>query len=333
MTSTPSSPGQSRAIAMILGSCISLQFGAALATQLFADLGPVGVTTLRLGIAGMILLVLIRPAVHLWTTGQWRAVVLFGLTLGAMNGCFYLAIDRIPLGTAVAIEFLGPLVLAAILSRRGRDLLCVLLALLGMGLFGVDSMLGAESLDLVGVLFAAVAGVFWGCYVLTSARVGQLIPGQGGLAVAVTIGSLGLLPMGMGGVIEAVANPQLLLLAGGTALLATVIPYTLELSALRRLPRHVFGVLLSLEPVIALIAGLILLGQGVTPLTVGAVVLVVIASIGITLSARPPRAGTPDEVRGKPQNRQAASRSERFSAETTASMDARTIDPSMPTPQ
>ncbi|GAB2548584.1 DMT family transporter [Brachybacterium huguangmaarense] len=273
-------------IAMIIGSCVSLQFGAALASQLFPALGSWGVTTLRLGLAAVVLLLVVRPAVHRWDRVQWRSVILFGLALGAMNGSFYAALSRIPLGTAVAIEFLGPLVLSAVLSRRAADLACVAVALAGVSLFGVESLAGITSLDPLGVVLALVAGLFWACYVLTSARVGETVPGHGGLAVAVGVGALALLPVGAGGVARAVVEPHLLLLAIGCALLASVIPYALELSALRRLPRHVFGILLSLEPAIAAVAGLLLLGQPMTVLGVIAIALVVAASVGTTLTAR-----------------------------------------------
>lgn len=283
---TPSPARMGAPIAMILGSCVSLQFGAAFAAMLFPLLGSWGVTTLRLGIASVVLCLAVRPAIHRWDRWQWRAVLLFGLAMGCMNGSFYSAIERIPLGTAVAIEFLGPLVLSAVLSRRPLDLLCVLIALAGVSLFGLESLLGVASLDPIGVLFALVAGVFWACYILTSAHVGALVPGHGGLAVAIGIGALALLPLGGGGVVTAVLSPHLLLLALACSLLASLIPYTLELSALRRLPRHVFGILLSLEPAIAALAGLALLSQPITPLALLAIVLVVAASIGTTLTAR-----------------------------------------------
>lgn len=284
----PTSSGRTLApVAMILGSCTSLQFGAALAAQLFGELGSWGVTALRLGIAAIVLGIVIRPAVHRWNRAQWRSVLLFGLAMGAMNGCFYASIERIPLGTAVAIEFLGPLVVAAVLSRRRLDLVCVLVALLGVSLFGVESFSGAGSLDLVGVAFALVAAVFWGAYILCSASVGALVPGHGSVAVAMGVGALLILPLGAGGVAHGITNPHLLLLALGCSLLASVIPYTLELSALRRLPRNVFGVLLSLEPAIAALAGLLLLGQAVTLLGIIAIGLVILASMGTTLAPRP----------------------------------------------
>lgn len=271
---------------MILGSCVSLQFGAAIATTLFPAIGPAGTTALRLGFAALVLLVIVRPTVRSLTREQWLAILAFGVVIGLMNGFFYASLARIPLGTAVAIEFLGPLTVAAVLSTRRTDLLWVALALAGVGLFGLESMLGLGELDLLGVLYVLIAAVFWGLYVITSARVGQVVPGQGGLALAMAIGALTVLPLGAPGAVQGLLSPALAVAALGTAVLASVLPYTLELAALRRLPRHVFGVLLSLEPAIALLAGVLLLSQGLSVLRVLATVLVVVASTGVTLTAR-----------------------------------------------
>ena len=285
---TPMAP-----VMFILASCVSLQFGAALAVQLFPSLGTWGTTTLRLGLSAVVLLAITRPRIHRFTRDQWIAVIVFGAVVGAMNGSFYAAIERIPLGTAVAIEFLGPLTVSAILSSRRSDLLWVVLALAGVSLFGFESLSGAADLDPLGVLLALVAAFFWGLYVLSSARVGRLVPGQDGLAVAMAVGALTVLPLGASGALIGVTDLRLLALAAVTALLASVLPYTLELSALRRLPRHVFGILLSLEPVVALLAGVLLLSQEVTVLRVLAAALVVGASIGVTLTAQRARPEQP----------------------------------------
>lgn len=283
-TGSPNCSGS--AVAMILGSCISLQFGAALATSLFGALGPWGVTTLRLSIAGIILAIVTRPRLRSWSRGQWRSVAALGAVLGGMNGSFYMSIAHIPLGTAVAIEFLGPLLLSAGLSRRRADAAWVALAMAGMALLGVESIAGKDSLDPVGVVFALIAGAFWVGYILCGARVGQHVPGNGGLAMALAIAAVCVLPIGGAAAVHAVTDPRVLGVAIATALLASVIPYTLELGALRRLPRHVFGILLSLEPIVAALAGWLLLHQSIGPLRLAAIFLVIVASIGTTATAR-----------------------------------------------
>ena len=280
-----SSAGRGPAVALVLGSCVSLQVGAACAARLFPVAGSTGTTLLRLGLAALALLVAIRPRAYRWDARQWLPVLAFGLTLAAMNGSFYAAIERIPLGTAVTVEFLGPLTLAAVLSRRLRELTWVLLAAAGVALLGLADGAG-PGLDPVGVGLALVAGLFWACYILASRRVGARVPGHGGLAMATAVGALALLPFGAVGAAHAVERPHSLLLAAGTALLASVVPYSLELAALRRLAPHVFGVLLSLEPAIAALAGWVLLSQPLGPVGAVAVGVVVLASAGSTLSAR-----------------------------------------------
>lgn len=279
--------GSAPAVGMVIGSCLSLQVGAAFAAQLFPAIGPTATSVLRLALAGVALLLVTRPAVRGWGRTQWRAVAGLGLIMAGMNGSFYLAIDRIPLGTAVTIEFLGPLTLAAVMSRRLRDLGWVLMAAAGIALLGVAGGATAAGLDPVGAALALVAGVFWALYVLSAAQVGSAVAGQGGLAVAMTVGALALLPAGAAGAVEGVLRPDLLWLAAATALLASIVPYSLELAALRRLPPRVFGVLLSLEPAIATLVGWLLLSQAIGPLGAVAVVAVVLASAGSTLSARP----------------------------------------------
>lgn len=271
------------AVLSVLGSCVSVQFGAALASPLFGELGSWGVTLLRLALAAIILLAIARPRSWRWRRGQWREVIPFGIAFAGMNGFFYASIAHIPLGPAVAIEFLGPLGLAAILSRRGRDLVWVGIAVVGVGLLG---MAGAgDALDPLGVVFALIAGVFWALYVLTGARVGRSVDGMGGLAVGMAVSAVVLLPVGLEGALTVVGRPELLLPAAGMAVLASVVPYSLELSALRRLPERVFGVLLALEPAVATLAGWLLLGQASGWLRLAAIALVIVASVGSTVTA------------------------------------------------
>ena len=282
---TPAPRSNLGSIALLLCSATSLQFGAAFAVRLFPEIGPWGTNALRLAFAAVLLLLVARPALHRWSGRQWRAALVLGLAMGAMNGSFYASIERIPLGTAVAIEFIGPLLLSAVLSRRARDLAWVGLAAAGMVLIGIDSFTGA-ALDPLGVGFALLAAAGWAAYILAGSRAGGLIPGQGGLVVAMAVAGLLSLPLGAPGAALALADARLLGLAAVTALLASFVPYSLEFIALRRLPRPMFGVLMSLEPVVATIGGWLLLAQVPGTLKLVAVVLVVAASIGITLGAR-----------------------------------------------
>lgn len=286
------SPG---AVGLVLASCASLQLGGAVATHVFPHAGPWGVTTVRLLVAGLLLALIARPAVRAWSRRQWLAVGLFALTLAGMNGFYYAAIALIPLAPAVTIEFIGPLLLAAILSRGAREFLWVGLAAGGLALLGWDSWTG-EPLDLWGVTWALVAGVFWMGYILMSRRVGRIVPGQGGLAMAFLIAAAVVAPFGATGVATIVLSPSLLGLAVLTAVLASLIPYSFELVALRSLPPAVFGVLLALEPVFAALIGWIVLGQTASVGLLVAVGLVVAASMGTTLTARPAPAEKREET-------------------------------------
>lgn len=273
-----------RSSGLVLAACASLQFGAATAVGLFDSLGTWGVTFLRLVIAGTLLMIVARPALRAWNRGDWRAVVFFAVMMAGMNGFFYASLDLIPMSAAVAIEFTGPLVYAALTSRHRGDLVWIGLAAVGMGVLGVEALTGA-ALDPAGMLLALIAGLFWVGYIMGSADVGRRIPGTGGLAVAMLLGGLLLAPVGRAGVEGVVADPWLLAAAVATALMASIIPYSLELAALRRLPAAVFSVLISLEPAFAALAGFMLLDQEMTVLRGVTVALVITASVGITWSA------------------------------------------------
>ena len=271
-------------VLLMLGSVVSLQVGAALAITLFDRIGSAATSSLRLSMAAAVLLVLARPRVRAWTCAQWWSVTLFGLALGGMNWMFYEAISRIPLGLAVAIQFLGPLGLAAVLSRRWREGGWVLLALSGVLLFGLQDVAGTK-LDPIGIAVAVVAAAFWALYVLAGGRVAGAGVGFGGLAIATAVAALVTLPAGvLSGGLGSV-DGGVLVVGAGVALLATVIPYSLEFAALGRLSSVTFSVLLALEPAAAGLAGALLLGQSMTVATWLAIALVVAAGAGSTISA------------------------------------------------
>jgi len=277
------------AILLVLGSCSSLQAGAALAMRLFPVAGAPGATLLRVGLAAIVLLALTRPKVRGWRRRQWQAVLLYGVSIAGTNAFFYAALARLPLGTAVTIQFLGPLTLSAALSRRMRDLGWVLLAVTGVAILGLTEShrtAAGGSLSLTGVAFALASGAFWAAYIITGARVSATMPGRGGLAVAMSAGTLVLLPFGALGAARIAQSPHLIPVAFGMALLASVVPYSLELAAMRRAPKRVFGILLSLEPAVATMAGWLLLGQHASAVALAAVVIVVAASTGSALGSR-----------------------------------------------
>ena len=273
---------------LVLTAIVSVQVGSSLAKQLFDDLGAAGVTLLRLGLAAALLLLLLRPRVRRWTRASWTAALLLGAAMAGMNLVFYLALRTVPLGIAVTVEFLGPLLLALVQTRRAVDLLWAALAAGGVALLGFDT---SSDVPLSGLLLAFVAGLFWAAYIVASARVGQVLPGTDGLAVALLFAALLVLPFGASGASAVLERPGLLLAAFGVALLSSVISYGLELSALRRIPTQVFGILMSLEPAAAAVAGFLVLGEALGPREVLALVLVSLASGGITLARR--REGVP----------------------------------------
>lgn len=272
---------------MVMGAAGSIQFGAAFAVTLFDELGPGGATLLRLGWAAALLLVFWRPRLRRQPAGALRVAGLFGLALGLMNWTFYEAIERIPLGAAVTFEFVGPLGVAVLGSRRPRDLAWVALAAAGIVALG-DSGGGGGALDPHGIALALFAGCCWGAYILLSARTGALFGGGSGLALAMVVAALVALPAGLTQAGAQLLEPRLLGAGLIVALASSVVPYSLELEALRRLPPAVFGVLMSLEPAVAALAGLAVLGQDLSRLDGAAILLVVLASAGAATTARTP---------------------------------------------
>jgi inner membrane transporter RhtA len=246
----------------------------------------VGTVLLRVGFAAVVLMIAWRPRVRGRTRREWELAAAFGLSLAVMNGLYYLAIDRIPQGVAVTFEFVGPLGVALAASRRGLDVMWAAMAAAGVALLGGG--LG-PSLDALGVLFALGAGAAWAAYILLNTRVGQAFAGGQGLALAMVFGTAILIVPGVIDAGGSLLDPDLLALGFGVALLSSVIPYSLELEALRRMPARVFGVLMSLEPALAALAGFPVLGQDVEPVEAFAIALVVAASAGAARTAREPR--------------------------------------------
>jgi inner membrane transporter RhtA len=265
--------GRPVAVGMVLAAAASLQVGAAFAVTLFDDVGPAGAAFLRLAFAAAVLWAVWRPRL----AGDLRLAAAFGVALGLMNWSIYEAMDRIPLGVAVTIEFAGPLLVAVIGSRRPLDGVWIVLAAAGILLLADP---GGGSTDAAGVAFALAAAGCWVAYIYLSKRTGAAFPGGSGLAIAMAVGALVVLPAGViqGG--SGLAEPGVLGAAFVVALASSVLPYSLELEALRRLPEAVFGVLMSLEPAVAALAGFVVLGQDLGAREIAAIAMVVAASAG-----------------------------------------------------
>lgn len=271
---------------LLLGSIASVQFGAAFASRLFAQAGPAGVVLMRLAISGAVLLAITRPTLRGRSRDDVRAAIAFGLVLAAMNWSFYEALDRLPLGPAVTIEFTGPLALAVIGSRRWLDWLWVVLAGGGVAVLALRGSHGG--IDALGVMFALVAAACWAGYILLSKRVGSAFAHLDGLAIALGVGTLFVAPAGIAVGGAALLRPSVL--AGGfaVAMLSSLIPYSLEIIALRRLAPGTFGLLMSLEPAFAAMAGVIVLSEPLTAPLLIALVMVISASVGTTITGREP---------------------------------------------
>jgi inner membrane transporter RhtA len=272
-------------VPLVIVAITSLQFGAALAGTIFDDIGPAGTALLRAFFAALILQAIWRPRVRDHAPRDLRLVALFGLVLGAMNLCIYESFARIPLGIAVTIEFAGPLGLAVALSRRRLDLACAALAAIGIVLLADP---GGGAVDALGVALALVAAALWAAYILIAQAAGRVFTGGHGVALAMTVAVVVPLVPGIATAGTDLLHPEWLAIGCAVALMSSVLPYSLETEALRRLPANVFGVLMSIEPAVAAVAGFVVLGQDMRARDVVAIAFVVVASIGVTRAAPVP---------------------------------------------
>ena len=270
-------------IPAVLFAIISVQSGAAIAKTLFPAIGAAGTASLRIGISAIILLAIYRPNLFKITPNQWKIVISYGLSLGAMNLIFYLAIERIPIGLAVTLEFIGPLVVAVIGSKRLIDYLWVLLAAIGIVLIAPWSNNG---IDLLGVLFALLAGAFWAAYIVLGTKVSKIMKGGDAVATGMLFASILIVPFGISENGLNNLTPTFLYLGIALALLSSAIPFTLEMKALAQLPARTFSILMSLEPAAASIFAFIFLQEYLTFNEILAVVFVVIASVGSTITSK-----------------------------------------------
>ena len=279
---------------LVVGAIMSVQLGSAIAKLLFDRTGPVGMVWLRLGVGALVLVVITRPRLRGRSRPQLLTVLAFGAVLAGMNSAFYSAIDRIPIGIAVTIEFAGPLTVALIGSRRLLDLLWLVLAGGGVALLTRG---GGSPLDPVGLALAGVAAVGWATYILVGQRVGRYFPGADGLALAIAVGAVLVAPAGIVQAGGELWDWRVLATGAGVGLLSAAIPFSLEIEALRRLPVRVFGVLMSLEPAVGALAGLVVLGEALRSREIVAVAMVCVASAGAAWGRR---AASPDAAAGPP---------------------------------
>jgi inner membrane transporter RhtA len=266
---------------LVILAILSVQLGAAFAKSLFEAVGSSGTVFVRVTFAALIFLLLWRPRLQRreHSRSDYVLVLFFGLTIAGMNALFYAAIARIPLGIAVTLEFVGPLGVAVAASRRRRDFLWAALAACGVVLL---APFGNTQIDPLGVVFALLAGALWGTYILLNVRVGRAFQGGTGLALGMLVAACALIPFGVASGGAALLKPEVLLIGLGVAVLSTVIPFSLELEALRRLPARVFGVLMSLEPAIAALIGFIVLRETTSLRALIALALIIVASGGVS---------------------------------------------------
>ena len=271
------------AVLAVLLAIVSFQGGAAIAKGIFPVLGAAATSSLRIVLSAIILVIFNRPNFRNVTRAQWKLVVLYGLTLGAMNTIFYMAIARIPLGLGVTLEFIGPLTLALTGSKRMIDFLWVLLAAAGIALIAPWSNNG---LNIVGVLLALLAGALWAAYILLGGRISKIMDGGKAVTLGMIIASLVVLPVAIGNGLLIHFKPAMLLPGLALALLSSAVPFTLEMHALRKIPAKTFSILMSLEPAVAAFSGLLFLHEYLSVYEWVAVVLIIAASAGATLTGK-----------------------------------------------
>jgi inner membrane transporter RhtA len=272
------------AVGLVVAAACSVQGGAAVAKSLFPELGPPGVVFLRLVFGSAALWAIARPQIRGRPRSDLQLVAVLGVVLVSMNISFYEALDHSPLGVVVTVEFLGPLAVAVFGSRRALDLVWVVLAGAGVALLANG---GGRGVHPLGIGLAALAGVFWACYILLSVPVGKRFPGPTGLAPAMVVGAILAAPWGIISGGHNFGNAQIVGAAVGVGLLSSALPWSLELEALRRLPTHVFGVVLSIEPAVAALAGFVFLHEHLRVRAWVAIALVVLASAGAALRRSP----------------------------------------------
>lgn len=285
-----SSPSSVSPVWLVLVGIVSVQLGAGIAKTIFDEVDPTTIVWLRLSASALVMVAVARPTLRGRDRRDWTTVLAFGASLGVMNWSIYQSFQRIPLGLAVTIEFVGPLLIALLASRRARDLAWVGLAAVGVLLLGFER----TDLDPVGVAYALLAGAGWATYILMSAETGRRWPGLDGLAVASVVAMALLTPLALGRHGDELGDSRVLAIGALVGLLSSVVPYTCELIALRSIRPGVFGILMSLEPAVAALVGMLVLAEFLSPVQWLALACVVVASVGATRTSPAPVQPVPD---------------------------------------
>lgn len=269
----------------VLGSIFSVQGGASIAKYLFHLLGPGGAVTLRVGFAGIILALINRPSIRRFTWKQWKCALIYGFSIGAMNTVYYYGIRRVPLGVGVTIEFIGPLGLALLTSRKATDFLWAILAALGIVLIVPWTGSATDGLDPLGLSLVGIAGLLWALYIIATEKITHLMRASDAVTLGICIASLLVLPVGLlsGDLFH--LNGKLVLIGIGVAIFSSVLPFTLDLFAMKGLKEKTYSILMSLEPAVAALSGFAFLGERLTLVQCLAILCVIIASVGATRSS------------------------------------------------
>ncbi|WP_246396316.1 EamA family transporter [Gluconacetobacter tumulisoli] len=305
MTASPLSPaphglesaegpaGRLGGVLLVLGGILSFQVGGSMAKTLFPLFGPLGTVSLRLWIAALALCLLARPWRASPDRGTLLVIVRYGVSICLMNMMFYLALDRLPLGIAVAIEFLGPLTLTFLGPRRPVDMMLIAMVLVGLLLLlQPGATLHGQGIDPLGFLYGLLGAAAWGVYILAGAQISRRIDATQGAAIGLAVGALTVTPVFAWTLPRAATHPHATLVACGVALLSSALPYTLEMLALKRLHAREFGILTSMDPAVAALAGLVLLGEYLSPAQWAGIMCIVVSSIGGVMLRRPESAPT-----------------------------------------
>ena len=271
----------------VLLAIISVQSGASIAKSLFPALGPATTASLRIGISALVLFITFKPNLRKLNIIQWKAAMFYGLSLGAMNMTFYYAITRIPIGLGVTLEFIGPLLLAVLGSKRAIDFAWIVLA--GAGILLISPLTAQNGADITGILLALLAGGFWAIYILTGSKISKVMKDGEAVSVGMLFATVLILPFGIASGGFAAISPKFLLLGTALALLSSAIPFVLEMRALGKLPPRTFSILMSLEPAMAALCAWLFLNETLRLQECLAIVFVIAASIGATYTARQTR--------------------------------------------